>query len=138
MRLRHGTIAISVGLLSSAPAPSASWKFTKIDGTSIAMPGLEGTPYQYGYIAGNNGVVAFVAQDQQDSSGNRRTGLYLYEKGKIVKIAASGDTIAGDIISSFYGDYYNITMSTTALENGTVAFWAMTTTGELANYVAQP
>jgi hypothetical protein len=102
------------------------------------LPGLENTPYQYAYLSGNNGVVAFVAQDQQDSSGNRRTGLYLYEKGKIVKVAASGDTVAGDVISSFFFDYYNITISKTALENNTIAFWAMTTTGELANYVAQP
>jgi hypothetical protein len=102
------------------------------------LPGLEKTPYQYKYLSADNGVVAFVAQDQEDSSGNRRTGLYLYRDGKIRKVAASGDTVAGGVISSFAGDYYNIAISTTALENGTIAFWAMTTTGEWANYVAQP
>jgi hypothetical protein len=102
------------------------------------LPGLEKTPYQYNYLAGIDGAVAFVAQDQQDSSGNRRTGLYLYRNGKIEKVAASGDTVAGDVISSFYGDYYNITISTTAMQGGAIAFWAATTTGEWANYLAQP
>jgi hypothetical protein len=88
------------------------------------LPGLEKTPYQYDYLAGIDGAVAFVAQDQQDSSGNRRTGLYLYRNGKIEKVTASGDTVAGDVISSYFGDYYNITISTTAMQGGTVALGA--------------
>jgi len=101
------------------------------------LPGLEGTPYQYGAISGYNGAVAFVAQDQEDTSGNRRTGLYLYQHGHIRKVAASGDTVAGDVIGSNYFSNYNIVISTTAMECGKVAFWAETTTGQWANYLAQ-